>query len=445
MESPEFVSPHSPFVQKWFSEEGEKPFYSPENKEQILFFESEDPEYRDIPSPHESVRKSVSKTVVVKDDVTQHQFTVETSITEHTEGPPVEPPKTPVKKCMVLVKTHGEYTDNPEADVYDVPEGVTVNYLSGAPPGECNMVSDVDGQHWIEFFEDINPDMPDEFVLRLVQEEGRRMKKNYLKQALQFKLQGNFAPGYTRRAGWILHYGLKKIPELILTPDERWQEQVFMLQSDDAGLYRKGSQPWKMVPGRDDMSQHSVVHDLIDAGFTHITLIVLACHVWKEDMDDRRVRRLSRTVMEMMNTYSDKVVQPTSPDFLITTGRFKEGDAKRKEDAAVAAKDKAVYVETLKTLQRYRNKEDRQELARQAEERKEIEAQGGEVVPLTEKEAVKLRRESMKGETSFQSYQEEINAAATVRKGGTRKKKRTRKSKTSKRYRQSKKMKPRSY
>jgi hypothetical protein len=187
----------------------------------------------------------------------------------------------------------------------------------------------------------------------IAQQEGKRMKKEYLKQAIRLKRKKEFAPGYTRRAGWIIYYGLKKLPELILTADEKWTEQLYMLQSDDKGAYRAGERPWLMKPN-DDMSLHLAVNDLIEVGFNMITFIVLSCHVWDEEVDDRNVRRMSKKVMKMMTDSSDYVVQPTSPFFKLATGEFEEGDKKRIKEAAIAKQREKDLAEVLQKLKKIR-------------------------------------------------------------------------------------------
>lgn len=414
-------------------------YFSPENVGVSYLESEEDSVYTSTESPTTSVVKSVSKTVFV-DEPKQLHVTVESAITtEQTDDIPAEKLPHP-KKCIVLVKTHGQYTLKIEEDAYDVPPNITVNYLGGAPPGECNMVDDGDGQHWINFFETmITPDMSHEKILEIAQQEGRRMKKEYLNEARKSKRQGEFAPGYTRHAGWIIYYGLKKIPELILTTDENWVEQLYMLQSDDTESYSKGKKPWKLKPGR-NMSLNLAVDDLIKAGFTHITLIVLACQAWDEKVDDRNVRALSKKVMKIMTTYSDKVVQPTSRDFLITRGKFVEGDAQRKQDAVLAEQKERERAALLQELKKEREREDRKE-------KKLLKLVSSTKDKFMEYDTYrKSITESLKGNTGFARTQAELANAAhdQAKKGGTRKRKK-RKTKKYKTYRQSKKINPRFY
>jgi hypothetical protein len=431
----------TPFVEKWYSviDPPNTHYFSPENSGVSYFESEEDSVFTSTQSPNESVVKSVSKTVLVEDDKLTHHYTIETTMsTEKIDETPVEAPTKP-KKGIVLVKTHGQYTLDIEEGAYDVPPGITVNYLSGAPPGECNMVADEEGQHWIDFFETmITPDMSHQKILDIAQQEGRRMKKKYLKQAVRLKRQREFAPGYTRRAGWIIYYGLKKIPELILTADKLWLQQLYMLQSDDTGIYSKGNTPWKLTPEH-DMSLNLAVDDLIAANFTHITLIVLACQVWDERVNDRKVRELSKRVMKIMTTYSDKVVQPTSRDFLITRGKLVEGDTKTKEDAAIAKQKEEELVKVLQKLEKEKRKEDR----KAREENKLLKSVSSSKEKLLDYDRYRESlKKSLKGPTGFANTQKAL-AAATVEKGGTRKKKR--KTKKYNRYRQSKKIKFRSY
>jgi hypothetical protein len=168
-------------------------------------------------------------------------------------------------------------------------------------------------------------------------------------------------------------------------------------------------------------------------------LIVLACQVWDERVNDRKVRELSKRVMKIMTTYSDKVVQPTSRDFLITRGKLVEGDTKTKEDAAIAKQKEEELVKVLQKLEKEKRKEDR----KAREENKLLKSVSSSKEKLLDYDRYRESlKKSLKGPTGFANTQKAL-AAATVEKGGTRKKKR--KTKKYNRYRQSKKIKFRSY
>ncbi len=357
--------------------------------------------------------------VVVPVEGEEYEFVVSTMVETMTFPEYTAPPTEvagPKKKIVILIDDHSNLSEYVEEKSIQIPDGITVNMLNAAEPGQCNMFGNDEATDFVEAYHKLKNVATEDVILEQLKQLGRRKKKEYLTLLQRFGRMEDVDAGFTRFPGWEILYDVSKMPERFIQRDQAITYGIYIVDVDEGTPYIQGEKPWQVAHG-ELVRLSTVVENVIDAGYTHITFINVACADFNESLSDRHVRHLARKAKIMRQMYSTQVIS-TSPDFKIAKGTMLIRDERRAADrAAVKAKADAEEETRRRVLQSMKREADREYMNKRLLLKKKAEAHMKELEDIR------------KMNKAFSAQVEQAAMGAAEKFGGTRKKRYTKKQK----------------